>query len=90
MAPHNLDEISVRLGLELIFRDFFVPIDEASTSGAINEGLGVGRTELEVGDDVCLTDPDGKALKPRRGADGLTMTGDERRTLGHRNLQHQN
>ncbi len=90
MTLHHPNQVRVGRGLELVLGDFLDAADQAPTRGAINEGLGISRTELEVGDDVCLTDPDGKALKPRRGADGLTMTGDERRTLGHRNLQHQN
>jgi hypothetical protein len=69
--------------LELVLGNFFDAIDHASTRGAIEESLGVGRTELEVGDDVGFADPDGEALKPRRGAYGLAMTGDERRTFRH-------
>jgi len=47
--------------------------------GAIEEGLGVGLIELEVGDDVVLQHSDGELRKARRGSDGLSMTGDERR-----------
>ncbi len=47
--------------------------------GAIEEGLGVGLIELEVGDDVVLQRSDGELRKVRRGSDGLSMTGDERR-----------
>jgi hypothetical protein len=67
----------------LVLEDFLNAVDQASTRGAIDEGLGIGRTELEVGDDVALTDPDGEPLKACRGANGLAMTGNERRTLGH-------
>ena len=90
MALHHLDEVGVGWGLKLVFRDFLDAIDEAPTRRAIEEGLGVGRTKLEVGDDVGLTNPDRKPLKPRRGTNGLAMTGDERRTLRHIDLQHQN
>ncbi len=90
MALHHLDKVRVGRGLQLVFRDFFDAVDETPTIGAIKEGLGVGRTELEIGDDVGLTDPDRERLKPRRRAYGLAMTGDERGTLRHRDLQHQN
>ncbi|NGZ61181.1 MAG: hypothetical protein CV081_11865 [Nitrospira sp. LK265] len=70
-------EVGVGCGLEVILADFFDAVDEAPTIGAIDEGLDVGRTEPEVGDDAGLTDPDRKPLKPRRGAYGLTITGNE-------------
>lgn len=87
MALHHPNQVGVGWGLELVFGDFLDAVDHASTRGAIEESLGVGRTELEIGDDAGFADPDGEALKPRRGANGLAMTGDER---SHRNLQHQN
>lgn len=71
----------------MVLGDFLDAVDHASTRGAIEEGLGVGRTELEVGDDVGLTDPDGEALEAGRGTDGLAMKGNERRALRHRGLQ---
>jgi hypothetical protein len=71
--------------LELVLGDLLDTVDEASTRGAIEEGLGIGRTELQVGEDVGFADPYREPLKSRRGAYGLAMTGDER---SHRNLQH--
>jgi len=58
---------------------------QASTRGAVL--LGIGRTELEVGDDVGLTDPDGESPKPSSGGNRLVMsremTRNGSRTLGH-------
>lgn len=78
MALHHLDEVRVGWGLQLVLRDFLDAVDEASARDTVEQGLGVGRTELEIGDDVGPTDPDREALKACRGADGLAMTGDER------------
>ena len=86
MALHHPNQVRVGWGLELVLGDFLDAVNQASTRGAIEESLGVGRTELEIGDDVGLTDPDRKPLKARRGANGLAMTGDERRTLRHKKL----
>ena len=66
MALHHPDEVGVGWGLELVFGDFLDAVDEAPTIGAIEEGLGISRTELQVGDDVGLTDPDGESLKASR------------------------
>lgn len=55
--------------MELAFGDFLKAIDQAPTRGAMEEGLGVGRTEVEIGDDVGLTDPDGKPRKVRLPSD---------------------
>lgn len=88
MALHHPDEVGVGWRLELVFGNLLDTVDEAPTSGAIEEGLGIGRTELEVGNDVSLTDPDGESPKSRRGAYRLAMncemTGNGSRTLRHR------
>lgn len=70
----------------MVLGNFLDAVDHASTRGAIEESLRVGRTELEVGDDVGLADPDGEPLKACRGADGLAMTGDERGAFRHKGL----
>ncbi|OQW33424.1 MAG: hypothetical protein A4E19_03200 [Nitrospira sp. SG-bin1] len=53
----------------------------------MEDGLGVGRTELEIGDNIRLTDPDGVSIEVRCGANRLAMnremTGNGSRTLGH-------
>lgn len=94
MALHHPNELRVGRSLQLVFRDFLDAVDQAWTRGAIEEGLGVGRTEFEVGDDVGLADPHRKALKARRGTNGLVMnrmmTGDGRRSLGHTDSNTQN
>ncbi|MDF0672896.1 MAG: hypothetical protein P0120_00945 [Nitrospira sp.] len=86
MALHHPDEVRVGWRLELVLADFFDAIDNAPTIGAIEEGLGIGRTELKVGDDVGPADPHRKALKARRGANRLvmdrSMTRNGSRTLG--------
>ena len=82
MALHHPDEVGVGWGLELVFGDFLDAVDEAPTIGAIEEGLSVGRTELEVDDDVGLANTQGVA-KARRGANRLAMKGNESRTLRH-------
>jgi hypothetical protein len=73
--------------LKLVFRDFLNAIDQASTRSTIDEGLGIGRIELEIGDDVGGTDPDGESPKPSCGANRLAMnremTRNGSRTLGH-------
>lgn len=51
-------------------------VDEALMWDAVEEGLGVGRTELEVGDDIGLADQDGESLKACRGTSGLAMNRD--------------
>ena len=38
-------------------------VDAALTRGTVEEGLGIGGAEFEVGDGVCLIDPDGEPLK---------------------------
>lgn len=88
MALHDPNEVRVWRRLKLVFRDFLDAIDQASTWGTVEERLSVGRTELEVRDDVGLTDPHGEPLRARRGENGLAMTGNGRRTLRHRDLQH--
>ena len=80
---HRPDDVRVGRSLELVFGDFLNAIDETSTRGAIEEGLGIGWTELEIGDDFGLRHPDWESFKPCRGANGLAMTGDERGMLGH-------
>lgn len=86
MALHHPNQIRAGWGLKLVFRDFIDAVDQASTRGAVEEGLGIGRTEPEIGDDVGLRHPDGEALEQGRRADRLAMTGDERRTLRHKGL----
>lgn len=93
MALHYPDEIGVGWGLQLVFRDFLNAVDEAPTRGAIEEGLGVARTEPEVGDDVDLIDPHREPPKSCRGANRLAMnrkmTGNGSRTLRHRDTSQQ-
>ena len=52
LALHHPNQIRVGWGLELVLGDFLDAVDEVPTRGAIAEGMGVGRTELEMGDDV--------------------------------------
>lgn len=61
---HDSNQVRVGRRLKLVFADFLGAIDEASTVGAIDEGLGIRGTEPEVGDDVGFTDPDGESPKP--------------------------
>lgn len=63
MALHHPNQVRVGWGLELVLGDFLDAVDQASTRGAIEESLGVGRTKPEVGDNIRLTDPDRKPLK---------------------------
>ena len=86
MALHHPNQVRVGRGLKLVLGDFLDAVDHASTRGAVEESLGVGRTEPEIGDDVGFANPDRKPLKACRGANGLAMTGDERRTLRHKGL----
>ena len=62
---------------------FLDAVDEAPTIGAIEEGLGIGCTELEIGDDVGLARPDGESLKACCGGNRPVMTGNNSRTLRH-------
>lgn len=64
MALHYPDEVGVGWGLRLVFGDFLDAVDEASTRDTVEQGLGIRRTKLEVGDDVGLTDPHRKPLRP--------------------------
>ena len=73
MALHHPNQVRAGRGLKPVFGNFLDAADEAPTIGAIEEGLGIGRTELEIGDDVGATDPDGESLKTRRRANGLVM-----------------
>ena len=73
MVLHQRNEIGVGWSLELVLADFLDTIDEASTRRTVEKSLGVGRTELKVGDDVGLTDPDGESPKSRCGANRLAM-----------------
>lgn len=73
MPLHRPNQIRVGWGLKLVLGDFLDAINQASTIGTIDEGLGVGRTEPKVGDDVGCTDPDREPLKARRRAYGLAM-----------------
>lgn len=86
MALHHPNQVRVGRGLQLVFRDFLHAVDETPTRGAVEESLGIGRTELEIGDNIRLTDPDGEALEPSRRTNGLAMTGDERGTFRHKRL----
>lgn len=56
MTLYYPNQVRVGRGLELVLRDFLNAINETSTRGAIEKGLGVGRSELEIGDDVGLAD----------------------------------
>lgn len=56
VALHHPDEVGVLRGLQLVFGDLLDAADEAPARGTVEEGLGVGWTELKVGDDVGLTD----------------------------------
>lgn len=47
MMLHHPDEVGVGWGLQLVLENFLDAVDQASTRGAVEEGLGVGRTELE-------------------------------------------
>jgi len=66
---------------------FLDAINEASTVGAIDEGLSIDLTDLEIGSDVGPTDPDGESLKAHCGGNRLVMdremTGNGSKTLGH-------
>ena len=84
MALHDPNQVRVGRALKLVFRDFLNAIDQASTRSTIDEGLGIGRIELEIGDDVGTTDPDGESPKPSCGANRLAMTGNRRRTKSAR------
>ena len=55
MALHHPTQVRIGWGLELALGNFLDAIDEAPTIGAIEEGLGVDRTKLEVGADVGFT-----------------------------------
>ena len=90
MALHHPNQVRVGRGLELVLGDFLDAVDHASTRGAIEQGLGVGRAELEVGDDVGFANPDRKPLKACRGAYGLAMNRGRTRTPGHTNLRLKN
>ena len=87
MTLHHPNEVRVGRRLKLVFRDFLNAIDQASTVGTVEQGLGIRGTELQVGDDVSSTDPDRESLKASRGAYGLAMnremTRNGSRTLGH-------
>ena len=54
MALPCQQEIGVRLGCKSVFGDFLDTVDQVSTRGALDQGLGVGRTELEVDNNVSL------------------------------------
>lgn len=86
MPLHRPNQVRVGRRLKLVFRDFLDAINQALTRGTVENGLGVGRTELEVGDDVSRTDPDRESLIASRGAYGLAMTGDKRGTFRHKGL----
>ena len=66
MALHHPNQVRAGRGLKPVFGNFLDAADEAPTIGAIEEGLDISRTELQVGDDVGLTDPDGESLKASR------------------------
>lgn len=87
MPLHRPNQVGVGGRLRLVFADFLDAVDQAPTIGAIEEGLSVGRTELQVGDDVGLTDPDGQSLKTCCGGNRLVMAGNDSTTLRHRDLQ---
>lgn len=67
MALHDPNQIQVGLSLQLVFGDFLDAVDQTSMRGAIEKGLGIGRTELQVGDDIRLTDQTGSRLKRVEG-----------------------
>lgn len=54
MALHCQQEIGVGLGCESVFGDFLDTVDQVSTRGALDQGLGVGWTGIEEGDNVSL------------------------------------
>jgi len=56
MALHHPNQIRAGWGLELALGDFLNAVGEVSTRGALDQGLGVGWTEIEVGDNVGLAD----------------------------------
>ena len=88
MPLHQWNQLTVERRLKLVFRDFLNAINQASTRGAIDKCLSIDLTDLEVGDDVGPTDPDGEARRARGGGNRLVMngemTGNESRTLRHR------
>jgi hypothetical protein len=90
MPLHHPNQVRVERHLKLVLRDFLDAIDQAPTIGAIEKGLGIGRTELNIGDDVGRSDLHREQLKPRRGANRLAMNRGRANTLGHTDLQHKN
>lgn len=54
MALPCQQEIGVRLGCKSVVGDFLDTVDQVSMRGALDQGLGVGWTEIEEGDNVSL------------------------------------
>lgn len=71
MALHHSKKVIVGRGLQLALENVLNAADSASTRGTVENGLGISRTELDVGDDVGFAESGGEALKEARRVNRL-------------------
>ena len=67
MPLHHPNEVRVGWRLKLVFADFLNAIDQASTVGAVEEGLGVRPTKPEIGNDIGFREQIGRRLNGVEG-----------------------
>jgi hypothetical protein len=83
MPPHGVDQINIERVLYLVLLDLLNAVDQTSPISGVEYDLGVNPTEPEIDNHVGLREPDRELSKLCFGSDGLAMTGNDSRTLGH-------